>query len=188
VGGRTDKGVHATGQVISFWSHTDYPSEFILKILSESPSDIVVRHVQVVPRSFHARYSAAGRRYVYFHPLSTASIELMNIMLCNIVGRRCFSAFARNTPAGKSTVRTLWDARVRLALYHEQPMLRFDFGSDGFLRRQVRVMVASVIREASKNAPEECLLDFCLSGDRTRTASPAAPEGLFLSKILYGPC
>lgn len=188
VGGRTDKGVNATGQVISFWSHTEYPTGFIDDAFRALPDDIATQNVRIVPRSFHARYSASGRRYVYFAPLLDVSIHRMNLMFNNIIGRRCFSAFARNTPPSKSTIRTLWEARVRITNFEGRPALRFNFGADGFLRKQIRVLVATVIREAIDAKDEYCLLDYCEQADRRLTAKPASPEGLYLSKIIYGPC
>jgi len=187
VGGRTDKGVHATGQVISFWSHEKYSIGPITKLLNDASEHISIQDVRIVSRSFHARFSANGRRYVYFHPYVDVSIDHMNRMLLALIGRRCFSAFARDTPKGKSTIRTLWDAKVRECNFNNQKMIRFDFAADGFLRRQIRILVATTLREAAIKSADNVLLEFARKGDRAETAPAVDAGGLYLSKILYPP-
>ncbi|MEE2904484.1 MAG: tRNA pseudouridine(38-40) synthase TruA [Myxococcota bacterium] len=187
VGGRTDKGVHATGQVVSFWSRTPYTEGQITEALDKIPQDIVIRDVKIVPRSFHARYTAVGRRYSYFHPYCEVDIHLLGRMLHELIGYRDFSAFARNTPSSKSTLRRLWYTQARFAMFEGKPSIRIDFAGDGFLRKQVRVMVATAIREAQAKSASNCLVKMCQSRDRRQTAQPAPPEHLYLTKIIYPP-
>ena len=187
VGGRTDKGVHATGQVISFWSRTPYTEDHIIEALDTTPEDIVIRDVRIVPRSFHARYTAVGRRYSYFHPYCDVDLELLRQMLHELIGYRDFSAFARSTPSSKSTLRRLWHTQVRYDIFEGQPTIRIDFGGDGFLRKQVRVMVATAMREAQANSKSNCLVQMSESRNRRETAQPAPPEHLYLTKIIYPP-
>jgi tRNA pseudouridine38-40 synthase len=187
VGGRTDKGVNASAQVISFWSHEAYETGFIRELIDSASPRIFVQDVRLVSRSFHARYSAGGRRYVYFHPQMNVSLKLINRMFLALLGRRCFSAFARDTPRAKSCVRSLWDARVRVSLFEGQEMLRFDFAADGFLRRQIRILVATALREATNGGDEHALLAIAQSQDRRMSAQPAEAGGLYLAKILYPP-
>ena len=187
VGGRTDKGVHATGQVISFWSRTPYTKDRIIEALEQTPDDIVIRDVCIVPRSFHARYTAVARRYSYFHPACDVDIHLLGQMLHELIGYRDFSAFARSTPSSKSTFRRLWHTQVRHTMFQGQPTIRIDFGGDGFLRKQVRVMVATAIREAQAKSPTNCLVKMSATRNRRETAQPAAAEHLYLTKIIYPP-
>jgi|GEM_PF-5734493 len=187
VGGRTDKGVHATGQVISFWSRTPYSENQITQALEGTPDDIVIGDVSIVPRSFHARYTAVGRRYSYFHPYCEVDIHLLGRMLHELIGYRDFSAFARNTPSFKSTLRRLWYTHVRFAMFEGKPSIRIDFAGDGFLRKQVRVMVATAMREAQARSASNCLVKISQSCDRRETARPAPPEYLYLTKIIYPP-
>jgi tRNA U38,U39,U40 pseudouridine synthase TruA len=64
-------------------------------------------------------------------------------------------------------------------------MIRFDFVADAFLRRQVRVLVATAMREALSGADDEVLVEIARSGDRTRTARAAPAEGLTLARVGY---
>ena len=90
-------------------------------------------------------HSARGRRYVYLLPDSEGRHDAFRVdrMLGALVGRRDFGAYARDTPAGKSTMRRLWEARARRVRHEGVGAIRFDFAGDGFLRRQVRVTVVA---------------------------------------------
>jgi tRNA pseudouridine(38-40) synthase len=107
---------------------------------------------------------------------------LLDELLRNLRGRRCFSAFARDTPPGQTTVRHLLDASARRDTLD---VIRFDFVASGFLRKQVRVMVATALREASQGAAGDRLAELAASGQRRATARPADPGGLYLAGIDY---
>ena len=136
--------------------------------------------VEEVPRWFHAQHSARARRYVYFveRDVDPAPIDRL---LGGLVGRRDFFAFARDTPRDKSTVRTLYDARVR----HDPRGLRFDYAADGFLRRQVRVLTATALAAAEAGEPDDGLVRIAATRDRRNTANPLPPGGLFLARVIY---
>jgi tRNA pseudouridine38-40 synthase len=186
VGGRTDRGVHATGQVVSFWSRVELDPDEVAAAIDESqPSDWAVREVRLVPRWFHASFSARERRYVYLSAdEGDVPIDRLDRMLGALVGRRCFGAFARDTARGAPTVRNLREARARHA---GDGQIRMDFAADGYLRRQIRVLVATALREAHAGAPEDVLVRIADSGDRRRTAPPADPGGLTLTRVSYEP-
>jgi len=138
--------------------------------------------VRRVPNHFHASFSAIGRRYVYLHP-EDVDVVRIDAMLRALVGVRCFSAFARDTPSGANTVRRLFAASASRALEG----IRFDFHASGFLRRQVRVMVATALREALRESPTDVLVELAARGDRRATAPSAAAENLYLVGIDYLP-
>ena len=104
-------------------------------------------------------------------------------MLQALRGRRDFYAFARDTPRGARTTRSLSHAEVRA----EQGALRFDLEADGFLRRQVRVLVSTALREAQLEAPDDILVRLAASMDRRATAPAAPPEHLTLVAVRYDP-
>jgi tRNA pseudouridine38-40 synthase len=185
VGGRTDRGVSATGQVISFWSRAPLELEAIAsRIDRAAPGELCALDVREVPRSFHAQFSARSRHYTYLAALDRClEVARIDRMLRALVGRRSFTAFARDTPPGRSTVRTLLHAGARI----ESDRLRFDFVADGFLRRQVRVMVATCLREAAQGAADDALLVLAEQGDRKRTAPEAPASGLTLARVGYDP-
>jgi tRNA pseudouridine38-40 synthase len=183
-GGRTDRGVSATGQVLSFWSRPRLALDAIGGAIDRAaPGEIAVLDVREVGRSFHAQFSACARRYVYFASDPVVDVARIDRMLCALVGRRSFSAFARDTPAGKSTVRTLCEARAR----EDADGIRFDFMANGFLRHQVRVLVATAIREAEHARDDDALVRIAATEDRRATAQAASPGGLVLARVYYDP-
>jgi tRNA pseudouridine38-40 synthase len=180
-GGRTDRGVHATAQVISFWSRQRFPCEALAQALdAAAPGEIAVRDLSEAPRAFHATFSAKSRHYVYLLD-DAGDVERMDAMLDALVGTRCFSVFARDTPRGPATVKRLFEARARAW----GQGARFDFRASGFLKRQVRVMVATAHAEAQRGSPADALLRIAESGDRWQSARPVAPGGLHLAAVTY---
>lgn len=184
-GGRTDRGVHATAQVVSFWSRGSLPiADVAARIEAAGAGDLVVQDLRVVPRWFHARYSASQRRYVYLHDDPSVDVARLDRLLGALVGLLCFSAFARDTPPGANTRRALDLATARRS---DGGRIRFDFAARSFLRRQVRVLVATALREAIAGADDHSLVQIAATGDRRASAHPAEPGGLYLSKIAYAP-
>jgi len=188
VGGRTDRGVNAVGQVVSFKTRRRLDLEALVHALNPpGEGRLIVRDVRRVQNRFDAQNSARGRRYAYFWP-QPEDFPLqprLQRLLLPLVGRHDFFAFARDTPRGAPTTKRLVEASVRMAAIDEQPALRFDLAAEGFLRRQVRVLVATALREARANAPEARLFELLRARERIDTAKPAPPEGLFLVKIVY---
>jgi tRNA pseudouridine38-40 synthase len=184
VGGRTDRGVHAVGQVVSFWSRGPLRHEDIADAIDgAAPGELCVRDVREVPRRFHAGFSASFRHYAYrLRDDGRFDAERLDALLAPLVGRRCFGVFARDTATGASTVRRLRRASARRDGLAE---ICFDFVADGFLRRQVRVMVATALREQQRGAPEDALLTLCRRGDRGATARPVDAAGLYLVAVGY---
>jgi tRNA pseudouridine38-40 synthase len=181
VAGRTDKGVGATGQVVSFHAYSPLDPARVTRVIDrEVPGAIAALDVAEMPRWFHAAFSAKARRYTYFveSDLDPAPIDRL---LAALIGRRDFTAFARDTPPNKTTVRTLYDARVR----RDGTRLRFDYGADGFLRRQVRVLTATALEAAAEGAPDDELVRIASTLDRRNTAVPLPPAGLFLTRVIY---
>jgi tRNA pseudouridine38-40 synthase len=66
-----------------------------------------------------------------------------------------------------------------------RPGLAFLFSGNGFIRHQIRVMVATLLREATSDRPDDVMLRLLLSRERMETAEPAPPGGLILTKIGY---
>lgn len=187
--GRTDRGVSATGQVVSFISRDPVDCAAIARAVDEAaPGALAALDVRRVAHQFHAQFSASARRYVYLHP-DDARVDVARIdaMLCALLGRRDFNALARETPPGKRTEKTLVEARARRVGGEAGPLIRFDVAGDAFLRRQVRVLVATAIREALAGADDGALLRLVETRDRRLTALPAPAEGLFLVRVGYEP-
>lgn len=187
--GRTDRGVSAVGQIISFIAQDPVPLDAVVRAIDDAaPGALAALEARKVSNSFHAQFSACERRYVYSLPDDgTHDVARMDRMLCALVGRRCFSAFARNTPFGKDTVKTLTEARARRVGAEDGARVRFDFAGEAFLRKQVRVMVSSVMREAAAGSDDDALVRLAAGGDRRETPHPAPAEGLVLAAVGYAP-
>ena len=186
VGGRTDRGVSAHGQVISFCALKRLDHDAIARAIDRVAQDeLTALSVSEVGKSFHAQFSAVARHYTYLLPDGETDVRRVDRLIAALIGRRCFSAFARDTPPGKSTIRTLYRATARRVRHEGAETLRFDFSGAAFLRRQVRIMVATAIREAQRGAPDDRLVELAASGDRSATAPPADPHPLVLARITY---
>lgn len=188
VGGRTDRGVHASGQVASFWTYQrPDPLEIQEALNTAAPGEIYCADVRPVSRRFHARFSAKSRAYAYLHDDGgELDVDRLNRMLAPIMGLHDYFAFSRSTPVGASTVRRIYDARARrIRLDGGGPGLAFLFSGNGFIRHQIRVMVATLLREARLDRDDEIMLRLLSQRERMETAEPAPPDGLILTKIGY---
>lgn len=183
VAGRTDRGVSALGQVVSFRADTRLDLDRIgAEIDAAAPGELLCLRARHPPRGFHAQFWARARAYTYLYPASPelwARAAVIDRRLRALIGRRCFRAFSRETPVGRTTVRHLLAAGCRPGHWHDRPVLRFEFRADGFLRRLVRVLVATAVESGFDAVSDSILRDLAASGDRSRTASPASPEPLF---------
>ena len=193
--GRTDAGVHAEGQV----AHADappgsppIPPEGIQRALnSRLPPDVRVTSVAEAPASWHARFSSAGKVYVYRlrrgawlpphaglvealagEPLDVAAMREAAALL---VGRRDFAPFSVVGGSATTTVRTLFSLDVS----EEGPVLVVTAVGDGFLRGMVRRLVGT-LRDAGRGriAPGEA---------PARPGPTAEARGLTLARVLYPP-
>ena len=195
--GRTDTGVHATGQVAAFdldWAHK---LEQLQKALNAGlPLDLVVRDLHETHADFHPRFDAASRRYVYRlfcdpvrHPLRErfawrAWPEVNDGMLTKVsklfLGTHDFSAFGSPTTPKGSTVRTVMKSAWKMLDGEWQ----FEVQADAFLYRMVRRMVfVQVVTAQGKCSVEEVQL--ALSGQTKLPAGLAPAHGLTLVEVTY---
>ncbi|TAK36319.1 MAG: tRNA pseudouridine(38-40) synthase TruA [Chloroflexota bacterium] len=198
--GRTDTGVHAKGQVVSFVTESALRARaFVTGLNFYLPDDIAVRSVEVVDASFDARHSALSREYRYivlnaparsplwrrfsYHVEKWLDVEAMSTAWRAILGRRDFAAFASTIGRERrSTVRTIYTASVE----RRGELILLDVGADAFLPHQVRNMVGTVLLVGRGTSSVDEFVDVLASGDRSR-AGPAAPaHGLCLMRVNYG--
>eukprot|EP00967_Tisochrysis_lutea_P148596 scaffold284191_cov31-Tisochrysis_lutea.AAC.1 len=188
--GRTDAGVSATAQLITFYSWEPLTLHALQSAInSAAPGKLKLRAAYRVPRSFHATFSATWRRYVYLLPQKTSGpspmidLQCMNTMLGQLVGSAYdYAALGRGVPRGKNTTTTILHARASQVFLpgdgsdgEQTSAIRFDIVGDRFLRRQVRCLVATAILAVRKSPNNErTLIDLATSGDQRKTA-PAAP-------------
>jgi tRNA pseudouridine38-40 synthase len=200
--GRTDRGVHATGQVVS----VDVPARWEPVALKRAlnavlPDDIWVRGAADVPGSFHARYSARLRAYRYrvgTHERAQSPFrrrwcwplreELDRAVLDagaeRLVGQRSFRSFAK---AGQEERGDRCTVAVAGWSSWRDVGVEFRIEADRFLHHMVRYLVGTMVDTARGRRPPEDL-DRLLAGEPgVETSPPAPPEGLFLTRVDYPP-
>lgn len=203
--GRTDAGVHARGQVISFQSETHLAPETLLRALNATlPRDIVLLSLEETTPNFNARYAARSRAYEYIvynapvpspfwrryshHVAGPLDVASMVEALCHLVGTHDFAAFGmpmEQTRDGATvrggTVRTVRAARCWAA----QPCVYFYFEANAFLRHMVRQIVGTALKVGRGRLPAADVVSI-LRSRRGNAAGPAAPaQGLYLVHVTY---
>ena len=204
ISGRTDTGVHATGQVASAdleWSHSD--SDFLRALNSTLPADVSVRSVRVVDAKFHPRFDATSRCYQYrlfcqpirdpirerfawrVWPATTS--EVLAGAAKQLIGTHEFSAFGSPTTPRGTTVRTVMKAEWTQTGDDEW---HFEVQADAFLYRMVRRMVFVQVAVAQGKVPVEAIASSLAkrvpARERSVLPSGLAPaHGLTLVKVEY---
>jgi tRNA pseudouridine38-40 synthase len=203
--GRTDAGVHARGQVISFRSATDLATDTLQRALNALlPEDIVLLSLEEAPADFHARYAARSRAYEYvvynmpwpspfwrcysYHVPELLDVARMGCALEPLLGEHDFAAFGmpmERTRAGttvrSTTTRTLLAARC----WAVQPCVYFYLEANAFLRHMVRLIVGTVLRVGQGRLAPSAVREI-LAARRLAASGPAVPaRGLYLVKVTY---
>ncbi|MGC8775086.1 MAG: tRNA pseudouridine(38-40) synthase TruA [Chlorobaculum sp.] len=194
--GRTDRGVHARGQVASFATGSPMPlGRLMYSANSLLPSTIRINAMRQAPESFHARFSATSREYRYFlleHPSAIDSrfagccygrpdVAAMNRLAEMLVGTHDFTAFSKETPDQQGTLCTVTEARwYRYGRFHI-----FRIEANRFLRSMVRFLVAGMIEAGMGRLGQEDFNSMLESGCRRPHLKPAEATGLFLWKVRY---
>jgi tRNA pseudouridine38-40 synthase len=193
--GRTDAGVHATGQVIAFSYDGRLTGPELGRALDALlPPDVTIRDVRAVPAAFHPRYAARYREYRYTVwngprsplrertalgvriPLDTAAMARAGSVF---IGRHDFSTFGA---ADRSSVRTVMAVRVR----RDGRTVTIDVRADAFLRGMVRRMVACLL-EVGLGKMDEDAVRSALAGPGPAFDGAAAPaKGLCLRRVALG--
>src|SRR5688572_7175600 len=189
--GRTDTGVHATGQVASVdldWSHTD--DDLVRALNSALPADIAVHKAQMVHAEFHPRFDATSRRYRYrlfcqpvrdpirerfaWRVWPAVDGDLLPVAAKLFLGTHDFSAFGSPTTPKGTTVRTVMKAEWMQA---EKDEWNFEVQADAFLYRMVRRLVFVHVVVAQGKLSAESI---------TRSLDGQASAGTRSEKILAG--
>lgn len=196
--GRTDKGVHALGQVVHFDSSADRSQRaWLLGCNSHLPADIRIDWVQIVPVEFHARFSALARRYryiIYNQPLSNALWnkhsthcyypldELRMQRAANdLMGEHDFSAFRAASCQAKNAIRDV--QHLKVMRYRDYVII--DIQANAFLHHMVRNMASVLMRIGAGKKPIHWAKEVLLAKDRRIAGATARPNGLYLVEVLY---
>jgi len=195
--GRTDAGVHATGQVIAFDADWRHQVDALQRALNATlPGDIAVVDLSEAAPDFHPRYAAVSREYVYTiynaparHPLwrlyalhvaEPLDVTMMSAAAARLVGERDFAAFGQPT-AGEVTVRRM----MRAECHAEPPLIRIELEANGFLYRMARSIVGTLLAVGRGVMTPEQFDAVLTSRDRSRAEAVVPPQGLCLTRVRY---
>jgi tRNA pseudouridine38-40 synthase len=197
--GRTDSGVHATGQVANF--HTDIdsiaPERFRDAVNSYIPNDVRIISSEEVGSEFHARRSARLRQYRYYTVCGpvlmphvrnyrhwirrTPDFERLNAMAAVILGEHDFNAFAAEGDANLSKVR-----RVVLSTFGwDGDTLVYTIAATSFLWKMVRTIMGTFLMLEEQGLGERDLRLIMETGIRSNAGGTAPGRGLFLERVDY---
>ena len=193
--GRTDAGVHASGQVIHFdipeyWTNLDR----LKHNLNHKLDDIFIKHITQVPDDFHARFSAKKRVYRYVFKTARVSVfqkryishyeafdsSLLKEALRCFQGVHDFACFRKTGSHTHTTIREIYSVKYK----EKQGCHYIYFTANGFLRSQVRMMTDIAMQCATHRLPVKALQEQ-LACEHKHSTKLAPPEGLYLARIIY---
>ncbi|MDJ0952808.1 MAG: tRNA pseudouridine(38-40) synthase TruA [Acidimicrobiia bacterium] len=198
VAGRTDKGVHATAQVVSFATDRQLDTDRIVRSLNRQLApEIAVSRLATVPGGFNARFSATSRAYTYlllnrptpdpflaatsWHYETPVDVDRMNEGVGHLVGEHDFAAFCRKA-GDRSTVR-----RLDSAVWSDRGngLLAFDVAASSFCHQMVRSLVALAVEIGRGRVDPNEVPGILGSEDRQRAKGAAPAHGLTLVGVSY---
>ncbi|TDF39845.1 tRNA pseudouridine(38-40) synthase TruA [Alteromonadaceae bacterium M269] len=196
--GRTDAGVHATGQVVHFdTTKNRVDRAWTLGMNTKLPDDIAVRWVKQVPDHFHARFSATARRYRYIvlnqqmrsgilksglsHHYPPLDVDAMMRASRCLIGEHDFTTFRATFCQAKTPNREIKHLTIkRLGEY-----VVIDIQANAFLHHMVRNIVGTLFTVGEGEKPESWVEELLLLKDRVAAAATAKPHGLYLVDVSY---
>ena len=200
--GRTDAGVHAIGQVMSFRTASALDGTRLGRgVNALLPEDVAISALERCGDGFHARFSATGRTYEYrlrigpdrdplerwaYHHPAALRLDAMREASAALIGQADFAAFASgeelDRPPERRTMRT-----VRRAEWTRQgELLRFEIEADAFLRGMVRAIVGTLLWVGRGKIGIERFGQIARSRDRAQAGPSAPARGLCLTRVEYG--
>ncbi len=196
--GRTDAGVHATGQVANFVTENPLPCRQAAAVFTAAlPPDLAVREVEEVGLEFHSRRMARSRTYRYSalnRPLRSArlgrftgwvsgplEVEPMNQAAGLLLGAYDFAAFQAAGSPAKSTFRRL----LRAACKRLGDLVCITLEADAFLYQMARIIVSALFLVGAGRQPVEWMDSLLRGRDRRLAPPPAPPQGLCLVQVRY---
>jgi tRNA pseudouridine38-40 synthase len=169
--GRTDRGVHACGQVVAFT--TDVPDRAIQTLNLQLPPDCWCTGYAEVPPEFHPRYDAKSRTYRYYFSKTPADVVAMEQAAHYFIGRHNFTNFARVRDKNP------WRNILAISIGHYEDFVYLEVKAESFLWHQVRSM-ATALLQVGEGEAGETFIPSLLEGEVKRPLQPAPAEGLLL--------
>ena len=196
--GRTDAGVHAMAQVVSFQLEGIQELPRLLKELNRYlPEDIGVLSLEEAAPRFHARLSAMSKVYTYriwnsaapdvfgrkyrYHLPHHQDLDAMEQAARLLEGTHDFKSFCGLPRFKKSTVRTVY----HISIEQEGPVLTLRFHGNGFLNRMVRILAGTLVEVGLGFRPAESMTDILAAQDRSAAGGALPAHGLLLEEVRY---
>ena len=196
--GRTDAGVHALGQVASFFADKEYDLHRILRGLNAlTPTDITIKSVEFVADSFDARRDGRSRIYEYhilnrstpspfylnraLHVHESLDVAAMREAISCLIGEHDFTSFRAAGCEAAHPVRKVY----RTTLEQRAELLVYTIEATAFLRHMVRNIVGTLIEVGKGLRTAQSFSELLEACDRTKAGPTAPPHGLFLMEVKY---
>lgn len=196
--GRTDKGVHALGQVATVQLENKMPLANMKYALNNLlPGDIVVKKVENAPADFHARFSAKEKTYRYvvlvggeksaienalvgYYPYEV-NLEKMKSVSQFLVGKHNFKGFCSANTQVSNFEREIY----AIDISKKGRRIVFEVTGNGFLYNMVRIIVGTLLEVGAERIDEERVKKALQTGERKYAGKTMQPNGLYLKKVLY---
>lgn len=196
--GRTDAGVHATGQVVHFDTSAVRDSKgWVMGANAQLPDGIAVRWATPVTEDFHARFSATARRYRYIiynqkyrpgilrsglsHYHQSLDIDLMRQAAPYLLGEQDFTSFRAIQCQSHSPFRNVH----HLMIERRGDFIILDIKANAFLHHMVRNITGSLLEVGMQNKPPQWIAELLAAKNRNLAAATAKPGGLYLVDVDY---
>ncbi len=198
--GRTDTGVHATGQVIAFdveWKHPD--ADLLRALNAVLPPDIALQDLNVAP-AFHPRFDAHSRLYRYtlvqaaqrqpllwrqsWHMRGVLDLSAMQTAASLLIGEHDFATFG-SPPTGTVTVREVFRSEWQLQPQTYGALLVYTVEANAFLQHMVRRMVGTLVDVGRSHLSVEQFEAAFRAADLMQAGTVAPPQGLVLEQVYY---
>ena len=203
--GRTDAGVHAWGQVVSFDAPADRfdPHALVRSVNRQCGPAVVAREVRAAPSGFDARRSATGRTYRYtvvnrpvpdpftahlaWHVDEPLDLDLLRLGCDPLVGEHDFSAFCRR-PKHRDGREASLVRRVHETSWTDlgDGVLRFEIAANAFCHQMIRSIVGTLVDVGTGRRHAGEILSIIAGRDRSLASRLAPPQGLCLWAVAYG--
>lgn len=196
--GRTDAGVHASGQVVSWKTGAAFPFDRLAIAANSALShDVSIRVAGVTAQDFSARFGAEERTYVYaihnerepspllgryaWHLWTSLDIDAFLEGARHLIGEHDFRSFCGMLPQRGPTIRTVRKLEAR----REGDLVRVEIRADGFLHRMVRTIVGTLAECGTGRRDPASMPQILLARDRSAAGLTAPPQGLYLAGVRY---
>ena len=196
--GRTDSGVHAFGQVANFKMNSEFPLKKIASALnSQLKQSIRIQKAEEVSIQFHSRYHCHEKTYAYvidnseqgsaiyrnlsYHITKPLNIEAMKKATNYLVGEHDFSSFKSSGTSSKTSVRTIYKAKI----IEDGKRISIELTGNGFLYNMVRIIAGTLVEIGLGDMSPEEMKAIIEAKDRKRAGKTLPAHGLLLMEVKY---